>query len=214
MSRPELLRFGRAERAVHHATAALMITCLVTAACLFWPPLETAIGRRDLLADIHVTSGYLLPVPVLLGWLSKAFRADVRRLNRFHPHDWEWLRRGDRRATIGGRGVVDVGKFNAGQKLNAAFIAGAIILMLGTGTIMLSGSSPVPRFGPDWMRTGATFVHDWTFYAIFVMFLGHLYYALNDRDALGGMATGRVSKGWAAEHHPGWLDDLERRSRS
>lgn len=214
MSRPDLVRFGWPERAVHHATAALMITCLVTALCLFWPPLETAVGRRDLIADIHVTSGFLLPVPALLGWLNKAFRADLRRLNRFSPQDWEWLRRKDRRDTVEGRGVVEIGKFNPGQKLNAAFVAGSILVMIGTGTIMLAGSPPIPRFGPDWMRTGATLVHDWTFYAIFVMFLGHLYYALNDRGALGGMTTGRVSKAWAAEHHPAWLDDLERRSRS
>ncbi len=210
MLRPDSLpRFGRVERAVHHATALLMITCLATAACLYFPTLSAAVGRRDMIADIHVTSGFLLPVPALLGWLDKAFRADLRRLNRFFPHDWDWLRRSDRRVVQRGRGIIPVGKFNAGQKLNAAFVAGAILVMLGTGTIMLSGSPPIPRFGPDWMRTGATFVHDWTTLAIFLMFLGHLYYALGDSGALGGMATGRVSRSWAAQHHAGWLDELD-----
>jgi formate dehydrogenase subunit gamma len=205
-------RFGLAEQIVHHVTAVLMIICLATAACLYFPPLSAAVGRRDMIADIHVTSGFLLPAPILLGWLNKAFRADLRRLNRFFPYDWEWLRRSDRRHVLEGRGVIEIGKFNAGQKLNGAFVAGSILVMLSTGTIMLAGSPPIPRFGPDWMRTGATFVHDWLTLAIFVMFLGHLYYALNDRGALLGLATGRVSRSWAAQHHAGWLDELDERT--
>src|SRR5262249_53797469 len=68
---------------------------------------------------------FALPVPALLGWLSRAFRDDLRRLNRFTPDDWSWLRGRDRRATVGGRGIYPVGKYNAGQKLNAAFSGGA-----------------------------------------------------------------------------------------
>lgn len=205
-----LIRFTRAERGVHHATALLMIICLGTAACLYLPPISAAVGRRDLIASIHVVAGFLLPVPVLLGWLSRAFRRDVGRLNRFLLRDWEWLRRRDRRATAAGRGVIEVGKFNAGQKLNASFVAGSILVMLGTGVIMLSGSPPIPRFGPDTWRTGATFVHDWLTLGIFVMFLGHLYYALGDPGALNGMLTGRVPRSWAARHHAGWLDEQDR----
>jgi formate dehydrogenase subunit gamma len=204
-----LARFTARERAVHHATALLMIICLVTAACLYVPAVATYVGRRELIKPIHILAGFSLPVPMLLGWLSRAFRADLRALNRFGPHDWEWLRRQDRRAVRNGRGVVPVGKFNAGQKLNAAFVAGAILVMLGTGAMLT-----FPNPWPGAWRTGATFVHDWLTLAIFVMFLGHLWYALRDPGALRGMATGRVPRDWAARHHPAWLDDQERRARS
>jgi formate dehydrogenase gamma subunit len=190
---------------VHHVTAALFLVCLVTAAILYIPELANAVGRRDLIKPIHIWAGVALPVPVLLGWLSKAFRDDVRRLNRFRPYDWEWLRRRDRRAVRQGRGVIEIGKFNAGQKLNAAFVGGAIIVMLGTG-LMLTFPDPWPVR----LRTGATFVHDWLTLAIFVMTLGHLWYALRDRDALAGMLTGRVTHEWAARHHAGWLDEQNR----
>ena len=50
-----------------------------------------------------------------------------------------------------------MGKFNAGQKLNAIFVAGCIPVMLATGGIM-RWFDPFPL---AW-RTGATFVHDWT----------------------------------------------------
>jgi formate dehydrogenase subunit gamma len=204
-----LARFTGRERAVHHATALLMIICMATAACLYVPAIATYVGRRELIKPIHILAGFALPVPMLLGWMTRAFRADLRALNRFGPKDWEWLRRQDRRKVRHGRGVVQVGKFNAGQKLNAAFVAGGILVMLGTGTMLT-----FPNPWPGVWRTGATFVHDWLTLAIFVMFLGHLWYALRDRTALTGMLTGRVPRDWAARHHPGWLDDQERRTPS
>jgi formate dehydrogenase gamma subunit len=200
-----ITRFTRVERAVHHVTAALLLICLGTAALLYIPELANAFGRRELIKSIHIWAGIALPFPALLGWLSRAFRADLRRLNRFHPSDWEWLRRRDRRAVRQGRGVLPVGKFNAGQKLNAAFVGGAILIMLGTG-LMLTFPNPFPVR----LRTGATFVHDWLTLAIFVVTLGHLWYAFRDRGALSAMLSGQVTPEWAARHHAGWLDEQNR----
>ncbi|GAA0327452.1 cytochrome b/b6 domain-containing protein [Actinoallomurus spadix] len=197
-----MIRFARAVRGVHHVTALLMLVCLVTAAMLYVPALAEAVGRRHLVRTIHVLAGFGLPVPALLGWASRAFREDVRRLDRFSPDDWRWLRGRDRRATVGGRGIHPVGKFNAGQKLNAAFVAGAILVMLGTGWILA-----FPHPWPDTFRTGATFVHDWLTLAVFAVILGHLWYALRDPGALSGMFIGRVTPEWAARHHPAWLDE-------
>jgi formate dehydrogenase gamma subunit len=201
-----LPRFALPERAVHHGTAILMIVCLVTAACLYVPPISAAVGRRELIRTVHVVAGFALPLPILAGLLSAAFRADLRRLNRFTVHDRDWLRRADRRDVVDGEGVIPVGKFNAGQKLNAAFVAGSILVMLGTG-VMLTYPDP----WPDALRTGATFVHDWLTLGIFVMFLGHLWYALNDAGALAGMWSGHVDRSWAARHHPAWLAEQSSR---
>lgn len=197
-----MIRFARAVRGVHHATAALMLICLATAAMLYVPAFAEAVGRRHLIRTIHLIAGFGLPVPALLGQASRAFRDDLRRLDRFSPDDWWWLRARDRRATVGGRGIHPVGKFNAGQKLNAAFIGGAILVMLGTGAILT-----FPDPWPDTIRTGATFVHDWLTMAIFIVILGHLWYALRDHGALSGMFLGHVTEDWAARHHPAWLDE-------
>ena len=126
-------------------------------------------GRRYLVATIHVYAGLALPLPFLVGWVrSAALRADVRRLNRFRPSDWRWLRSSDRRS-----GRIPVGKFNAGQKLNGAFTLGAILVMLMTGSVMhWTGWFPL-----SW-RTGATFVHDWLAFTVAVVVLGHIYMAL------------------------------------
>jgi formate dehydrogenase subunit gamma len=184
---------------VHWSTAALLGICILTAFILYFPPLEEAIGRRRLVELIHTYSGFALPAPILLGWLSRAFRLDLRRLNRFSPQDWDWLRSRDRRS-----GRVVVGKFNAGQKLNAAFTVGVILVMLGSG-IMLFWPGPWPLS----LRIGATFTHDWIAVAIFVVVVGHMLYALRDPDAFRGMRTGEVPRSWAKRHYAGWLAEQD-----
>lgn len=131
---PRVRRFSRAERWVHRMTALLMGICVATAACLYLPMLAELVGRRELVVRIHEWAGLLLPVPVLAGLVSRAFRADLGRLNRWGPHDRTWLRaalRRDRR-----RSARPAAKFNAGQKTYAAWIAGATLVMLATGLLM------------------------------------------------------------------------------
>jgi formate dehydrogenase subunit gamma len=192
-----LLRFTLGERWVHRATALLMGVCLVTAAVLYVGPLSRAVGYRAVVEWVHVIAGLSLPAPAVIGLLSKAFRDDARRLNRFTSSDWKWLQsKGFRAARL------EIGKFNAGQKLNANFQLGAILVMLLTGSVM--------RFANHWpvhWRTGATFVHDWTAYAILAVVLGHIYMALRDPDALAGMRTGYVPADWAASEHVAWATE-------
>src|SRR5450432_2928536 len=123
----QLERFTRVERAVHRAVAVLMLTSMSTAAILYNGFLSAPIGHRRVVKLIHVFSGFALPIVILLGVVSSAYRKDLRRLNRFSPTDWRWLRSRRRRD-----GSILVGKFNAGQKLNAALSAGAIIVLLAT----------------------------------------------------------------------------------
>ncbi|MGW4274948.1 cytochrome b/b6 domain-containing protein [Streptomyces seoulensis] len=190
-------RFGPAQRRVHRATAVLMGICVVTAACLYVPQLAVLVGRRDLVVRLHEWAGLALPVPVLLGLASRAFRADLRLLDRFGPHDRVWLRaalRRDRR-----RSSRPAGKFNAGQKIYAAWIAGAALVMLGTGLMMW-----FTRLAPLVWRTGATFVHDWLALTVGVVLAGHIGMALGDPEARRGLRTGRVGREWAKREHPLW----------
>ena len=193
-----LQRFSRAERIVHRTTAALMITCILTAAVLYNGPLATRLGHRRLVEIVHVYAGFALPVPMVIGLVSAAYRADLHRLNRFAPSDWRWLRSRSRRD-----GTIRVGKFNAGQKLNASLTAGSILVLLGTGTIMW-----FPDLTRLSWRTGSTFVHDWFALGLGLLVLGHVFYALNDPEARRGMRTGRVSTRWAQDQHPAWADEV------
>ncbi|MFG2027944.1 cytochrome b/b6 domain-containing protein [Streptomyces sp. NPDC048825] len=190
-------RFSRGERWVHRVTAVLMGLCVVTAACLYVPQLAELVGRRALVVVVHEWSGLLLPVPVLVGLASRAFRADLRLLNRFGAHDRVWLRSALRRdARAASR---PAGKFNAGQKTYAAWIAGATLVMLGTGLMMW-----FTHLTPLVWRTSATFVHDWLALTIGIVLAGHIGMALADPEARRGMRTGSVSGEWAKREHSLW----------
>ncbi|MFI6015662.1 cytochrome b/b6 domain-containing protein [Streptomyces sp. NPDC051243] len=190
-------RFGPATRWVHRTTAALMGVCVVTAACLYVPQLAELVGRRELVVRVHEWAGLALPVPVLAALASRAFRADLGFLNRFGPHDRVWLRaafRRDKRAAS-----RPAGKFNAGQKIYAAWLAGATLVMLGTGLMMW-----FTQLTPLVWRTSATFVHDWLALTIGIVLAGHIGMALGDPEARRGMRTGVVSREWAEREHSLW----------
>jgi formate dehydrogenase subunit gamma len=204
-----LMRFDRVERAVHWANALLFFILIGTGAILYIGRLSILVGRRVLIDDIHVYTGLALPVPILLslaGSWGKGLREDLSRFNRWDADDRRWLRlslkaRPEREV---GRDQLAIGKFNAGQKLNAAFVGGVIVVMLATGLVM-HWYSPWPL---SW-RTGATFVHQWLALAIVVVVLGHISYALRDPAALRSMVTGTISRRWAQRHAPAWLVETD-----
>jgi formate dehydrogenase subunit gamma len=147
-----------------------------------------------------VIAGLLLPAPLLLAYAGRwrdGLRRDVRRLARWSVDDRRWL------LSFGRRGRATLGKFNAGQKANAAFVAGMIPIMVVTGS-MMRWYEP---FDVTY-RTGATFVHDWTAIVTWAVVTGHILFALADRGSLRGMVTGRVSRAWAARHHPRWATEV------
>ncbi|MBO1329858.1 cytochrome b/b6 domain-containing protein [Streptomyces sp. VRA16 Mangrove soil] len=203
-ARPEppgrVRRFSTAERWIHRTTGCLMLVCLVTAACLYLGPLAQLVGRRHLMVTLHEWSGISLPVPFLVGLFSAAFRADLRRINRFAAYDRQWLRAVRRRRTS--PAARPAGKFNAGQKLYAGGIAGAVLVMMFTGLLMW-----VMGVLPFISRTSAIFVHDLLAWAITLVVLGHMRKARQDPEALLGMRTGYVSRSWARRQHSKWLPE-------
>ncbi|MEV6666135.1 cytochrome b/b6 domain-containing protein [Streptomyces nigra] len=193
----DVRRFTPAARRVHRATAALMGVCVATAACLYVPQLAELVGRRELVVRVHEWSGLALPVPALAGLASRAFRRDLRLLNRFGPHDRTWLRaalRRDRR-----HGSRPAGKFNAGQKIYANWLAGATLVMLGTGLLMW-----FTELTPLRWRTSATFVHDWLALTLGIVLAAHIGMALADPEARRGLRTGLVTRAWADREHSLW----------
>ncbi len=168
-------RFDRVERTAHWTTAALFGVLMLTGAVLYAGPFSAMFGRREL------------------------FRRDAGRINRWTRDDARWFRRRNRVRP----GRVEVGKFNAGQKLNATFLAGAVVVMLATG-LMLRWPNP---FSND-LRTGATFVHDWFAFGIWIAVLGHIYFAIRDPVALGGMTRGSVTPYWARTERPAWYSEM------
>jgi formate dehydrogenase subunit gamma len=194
----QLLRFSRGVRWVHGLTALLLTVCILTAAILYNGSIAVLVGNRYIVEQIHVWCGFALPVPLIVGLVSRSYRADLGRLNRFTRRDWHWLRSRKRRD-----GTIKVGKFNAGQKLNAALSVGAIGVLLASGIVMYF--THLTRL--SW-RSGATFVHDWFALGLGLLVIGHVVYALRDPDALRSMRTGRVPLRWARREHAEWAAEM------
>jgi formate dehydrogenase subunit gamma len=191
-------RFSRGSRWVHGLTGGLMIVCILTAAVLYNGSIAVLVGHRYVVETVHVVAGFALPVPLLAGLVSRGYRDDTRRLDRFTARDWAWLRSRTRRD-----GTIEVGKFNAGQKLNACLSAGSIAVLLLSGTVMyFTDLAPLP-----W-RSGATFVHDWFALAVGLLVVGHVVMAAKDPHAMTGIRTGRVPLRWARREHAAWAREV------
>ena len=196
-----VVRFDLAERWLHWTNALLFLTLLVTGMSLYIGPVGGIDLPRHLVKDIHVAVGLALPVPLLLAYAGRwraGLRRDVRRLARWSTDDRRWL------FSWGRRGKATMGKFNAGQKLNAIFVAGCIPLMLASGSIMRF----FQPFPDDW-RTGATFVHDWTALTLLAVVVGHIAKALAEPVALRAMRRGTVPVDHVERHHPRWWAEVE-----
>ncbi|MHB8293297.1 MAG: cytochrome b/b6 domain-containing protein [Acidimicrobiales bacterium] len=196
------------ERLAHWATAVAFLVLVLTGAALFFPPLVALVGRRTLVERAHVYAGLSLPVILLLalvGPWGRPARRDLKRLNYWSPADVSWIKTvvaspPERDAA---RQHLCSGKFNAGQKLNAAFLAGAGAVMLVSGTI-LRWFQPFPL---SW-REGATFVHDWLAAVLVIVVAGHVFKAMSDPEALRSMLHGRIGRAWMRRHAPAWDEEL------
>ena len=192
-----ITRFDRITRVVHWATAILTGSLLLTGSVLYVAQLSALVGRRALMVQIHVWSGLLLFVPLVIGAvLSRPLRDDLRALGRWTRADRTWLRAKTR--------MTPRGKYNGGQKLATALFGGLLAVQLLTGALM-HWHDP---FRDDW-RTGATFVHDWGYLALLVLTIGHIVRARREPELLKSMRTGAVPREWAERERPGWVHAVD-----
>jgi formate dehydrogenase subunit gamma len=188
-------RFSRTERALHWLNAAIFLTLLGTGLILYLPVLAVAVGRRPLMKDIHFWTGIgWLPALALLLVLGdrRAVLRTAREVEAFDADDLRWLR---------GRPAPQ-GRFNAGQKLNAALTAAFTVLFLVSGLLLWLGERDTSfRF------VSTVVLHDGLMYVTLALLAGHLYLALiypATRHALRGMTLGTVDEEWARAHHAKW----------
>ena len=200
-----ILRFTRSERALHWLLAATFFVMLFTGLCLSVSSFEGILDRPTAKAW-HLWSAVVLAVGLVLIVVfgdRSALRRSAREIDRFDGDDGRWLRGAPRRV-LNGRPAPPQGRFNAGQKLNAALIGGLMLGMYGTGILLWYGERDTTyRF------SGTVIVHDWATLILMVLVAGHLYLALlhpATRHALRGMTVGDVNEDWARKHHPKWVE--------
>ena len=193
-------RFSRTERAAHWVHAVAFLALLATGLALYFPTLSEAIGRRPLLKDLHVYTAVAwvigLMLVVVLGD-RRRLRQTLHELDVYDADDMLWLQRYPR----------PQGRFNAGQKANAALTGAFAVLFAVSGTLLWLGERD-HRF----QFASTILLHDWLTFFSLVLLVGHLYLALiypATRHALRGITTGSVRRDWAARHHEKWVREQE-----
>lgn len=193
-------RFSRTERAAHWVHATAFLALLATGLALYFPTLSELIGRRALLKDLHVYTAVAwvigLTLVVVLGD-RRRIRQTLHELDVYDADDVLWLQRYPR----------PQGRFNAGQKVNAALTGAFAVLFAVSGSLLWLGERD-HRF----QFASTILLHDWLTFFSLVLLVGHLYLALiypATRHALRGMTTGSVRRDWAARHHAKWVREQE-----
>jgi formate dehydrogenase subunit gamma len=187
-------RFSRTERLLHWVNAVGFFYLLATGLILYLPRLSVLVSRRQTIQYIHFWGGVAwlcaLAAVVVLG--GRRLLKTARELDSFDEDDRRWLRR--QRAPQG--------RFNAGQKINAALTAAFTILFGVSGLLLWFGEQDTRyRFA------STVILHDGLMYVSLALLVGHLYLALihpATRHALRGMTLGDVRVEWALQHHAKW----------
>jgi formate dehydrogenase subunit gamma len=190
-------RFTRTERTLHWLLALGFFALLASGLILYLPELSVLVARRPLIKTLHLYAGigwlFALALVILVGD-RRSLVATVRELDRFDEHDRRWLRHRPSRA----------GRFNAGQKLNAAVTAAFVVLFAVSGFLLWYGERDT-RF----RFAGTILLHDGLMCVSLVLLAGHLYLVFirpATRHSLRGMTTGYVRVDWARRRHPRWID--------
>jgi formate dehydrogenase subunit gamma len=196
-----IVRYSMAERILHWTVAITFIYLLLTGLALGYPRmawLYDLLGGGQTVRYLHPIVGVVFSVGVVL-MLILWMRDMV-----FNAKDREWTR--DLRSYVReGHSSVDVERFNAGQKgyFWFAFLTGVLLLISG-----------LPLWFPTLMTAGwnqaARLLHHVLFLLTLGGFIIHVYMStMMLPGTVPGMTTGRVTRAWAAWHHPNWFRKQE-----
>lgn len=206
--RAYVLRFGRTERAVHWVQAGTFLVLIVTGLALGLTQLETLIGHRALLRQVHLAAAFFFvfgPALVALAGNRRAMSREAAAVDTWTEDDLRWLMH----PTVSpDSGAPPAGKYNAGQKLNAIFTLYSTLAFAVTGLILWQNR----RFPFD-IVAQANLIHTYLAYLALAVFLGHVYLAVvlpATRPSLHGIVLGTVERKWAERHHPHWRYDTSR----
>ena len=204
-------RFGLGTRLAHWLLATPFLVLLATGLTNFAPRLKAAqVADVRVFAWLHVVVGFVAIGCALIVVLTllprREVRSDARELARVGADDYLWLQhQGLRLAGERSRPPL-VGKFNAGQKVNALASAVATVALLGTGAVLGINYSSKEVFEVYFVEQ----VFRWHTVASFLVIplvLGHIYLAAvhpSTRESLRGITLGVVRRDWARRHHPAW----------
>ena len=201
---PGLERYTLTERLVHWFVAFTFIALMVSGFALGYPRaafLSGLFGGGQTMRFLHPWFGVGFTLGIL--WMLVAWARDMR----MTAGDREWVRR-LRTYTGTGHTGLDTGRYNAGQKGYYWFSVVLGLVLFVTGLPLWGGWLG----GAAGLHHIARFLHHGTFLLMVGGFIIHVYLStVMFPGTLQAMTTGRVSRAWAAWHHPAWFRQEDRR---
>lgn len=198
-----LHRIGFAERLCHWLMVACFFLVALSGLSWFFPSLHWlsgVLGTPQLARILHPFLGVLvfLALMFLFARLVK-YNLPARQDRRWFGNLGKVLR-GDHETKL------EIGKYNAGQKILFWGIMALITTLLVSGIVIwrpwFAAYFPIPA-----IRIGLL-VHALAGIALMLLIVGHIYLAFWVKGSIRGMVTGRVTRGWARAHHDRWYAEV------
>lgn len=204
-----VLRFSPSSRALHWALALPTLALLTSGLPLPFPALRSWVRGYDAQMGLrlHLALSMFLVAPLVVLVLGdrRALRRESAELVRLTREEWRWLTTLPA-LLLGLRYTTErVGRYNAGQKLNAWGVLLSLVGLTLTGILLW-----LER--PAALLPALRWIHDAFTYVLGFLVVGHIALATlhpRTRPALRGMLDGRVPAEWAARHYPRWMPEAE-----
>ncbi|HLC20996.1 MAG TPA: cytochrome b/b6 domain-containing protein, partial [Candidatus Methylomirabilis sp.] len=220
----EVVRFGATERAFHWAFALPFLGLLLSGLPLSFAVLRSWISgySPEIGLRLHLVSAMAwILAPALVVVLGDRRTLATAGLDLFGiaRQELSWLRQLPRWLAGLPCEMKGVGRFNAGQKLNALFVAFTSVIFLFTGIVLT-----IAWLSPLFVSTGGSgssaiigwsrLLHYLLTVLMLVPLLGHIVMATvhpRTKESLRGMLFGVVDADWARAHHPKWYAEICRK---
>ena len=199
-SRATIHRYTPGERIVHWALALAFLLVAFSGYAFFHPALYWMSGLTGGGTWSRILHPYFgLVMFVTFAMLAWVVRAD----NRIDADDRRWLKHMNQIVTNDEKGLPEVGRYNAGQKM--LYVA-LIISMLG---LLISGllmwRSLLSSYFPISVVRVASLVHAVFAFAVALLVIVHVYSSFWIKGSIDAMLRGNVTPGWAYRHHRKWF---------
>jgi len=199
-------RYTGGARINHWITATSLVLLAVSGLALFHPSLfflTSVFGGGQLTRMIHPWIGVVLFFS-FFGLFLRFFR-----LNLWTRSDTIWV------ANVGEvlnnheeehEELVEIGKYNAGQKIVFWSMSLLIIVLISSGLAMWD--QYFYDFTSIEQKRLAVLIHSFAAIVIICVWIVHVYAAIWVRGTIRAMTRGTVTGGWAWRHHRKWLREL------
>ena len=199
-------RYTTGARINHWITAACLILLALSGLALFYPSfffLTALFGGGQVTRLIHPWIG------VVLFFSFAGLFLRFLPLNLWRGADTTWLARLG--SVLSNRDqedpeLVEIGKYNAGQKVVFWGMSILIIILISSGFLIwnryFNGLVTIDQ------RRIAMLIHSIAAVMIICVWIVHVYAAIWVRGTISAMTRGRVTGGWAWRHHRKWLRQL------